>query len=61
MKVTVMKCILDRDFVGESDSDEDDSDDYSSDIFLIIPFINVFMVMLMIVELVKCFNKHDLE
>jgi signal peptidase I len=29
-------------------------------IFLIIPFINVFMVMLMIVELVKCFNKHEL-
>jgi len=29
-------------------------------IFLIIPFINVFMVMLMIVELVKCFNKHAL-
>ncbi len=27
-------------------------------IFLIIPFINVFMVMLMMVELVKCFNKH---
>lgn len=29
-------------------------------VFLIIPFINVFMIMLMIVELVKCFNKHDL-
>ena len=29
-------------------------------IFLIIPFINVFMIMLMIVELVKCFNKHAL-
>jgi len=29
-------------------------------IFLIIPFINVFMVMLMIVELVKCFGRHDL-
>jgi len=29
-------------------------------IFLIIPFINVFMVMLMIVETVKCFNKHAL-
>ncbi|MCB0805231.1 MAG: signal peptidase I [Bacteroidales bacterium] len=29
-------------------------------IFLIIPFINVFMVMLMIVELVKCFGKHAL-
>lgn len=29
-------------------------------IFLIIPFINVFMVMLMIVELAKCFNKHSL-
>jgi signal peptidase I len=29
-------------------------------IFLIIPFINVFMVMLMLVELVKCFNKHSL-
>ncbi len=29
-------------------------------IFLIIPFINVFMVMLMIVELVKCFNKQAL-
>jgi signal peptidase I len=29
-------------------------------IFLIIPFINVFMVMLMIVELVKCFDKHEL-
>lgn len=29
-------------------------------IFLIIPFINVFMVMLMIVELVKCFNKNAL-
>ena len=29
-------------------------------VFLIIPFINVFMVMLMIVELVKCFNKHAL-
>ena len=29
-------------------------------IFLIIPFINVFMIMLMIVELVKCFDKHEL-
>jgi signal peptidase I len=29
-------------------------------IFLIIPFINVFMIMLMIVELVKCFEKHAL-
>jgi signal peptidase I len=29
-------------------------------IFLIIPFINVFMIMLMIVELVKCFNKQEL-
>ncbi|MCD4697129.1 MAG: signal peptidase I [Bacteroidales bacterium] len=29
-------------------------------IFIIIPFINVFMIMLMIVELVKCFNKHSL-
>ena len=29
-------------------------------IFLIIPFINVFMIMLMIVELVKCFGKHTL-
>ena len=26
-------------------------------IFLIIPFINVFMIMLMMVELAKCFNK----
>lgn len=29
-------------------------------IFLIIPFINVFMIMLMIVELVKCFGKYSL-
>ncbi|MBL7103581.1 MAG: signal peptidase I [Bacteroidales bacterium] len=29
-------------------------------IFLLIPFINVFMVMLMIVELVKCFEKFAL-
>ncbi len=29
-------------------------------IFLIVPFINVFMIMLMIVELVKCFDKHAL-
>lgn len=29
-------------------------------IFLIIPFINVFMIMLMIVELVKCFQKNAL-
>lgn len=29
-------------------------------IFLIIPFINVFMIMLMIVELVKCFDKNAL-
>jgi len=29
-------------------------------IILIIPFVNVFMLMLMIVELVKCFNKHAL-
>ena len=29
-------------------------------IFLIIPFINVFMIMLMIVELVKCFEKYAL-
>ncbi len=29
-------------------------------IFLIIPFINVFMLMLMIVELAKCFNKQEL-
>lgn len=29
-------------------------------VFLIIPFINVFMIMLMIVELAKCFNKHKL-
>ncbi len=29
-------------------------------ILLIIPFINVFMVMLMIVELVKCFDKQEL-
>lgn len=29
-------------------------------IFLIIPFINVFMIMLMIVELVKCFQKYAL-
>ena len=29
-------------------------------IFLVVPFINVFMIMLMIVELVKCFDKHEL-
>lgn len=29
-------------------------------IFLIIPFINVFMIMLMLVELAKCFKKYDL-
>ncbi len=29
-------------------------------IFLLIPFINVFMILLMIVELVKCFNKFGL-
>jgi signal peptidase I len=29
-------------------------------VFLIIPFINVFMIMLMIVELVKCFKKYAL-
>jgi signal peptidase I len=29
-------------------------------IFILIPFINVFMVMLMLVELVKCFNKFGL-
>jgi len=29
-------------------------------IFLLIPFINVFVFMLMIVEMVKCFNKHGL-
>jgi signal peptidase I len=28
--------------------------------FLVFPFINVFMIMLMIVELDKCFGKHDL-
>jgi len=27
-------------------------------ILLIVPFINVFMIMLMLVELAKCFNKH---
>ncbi len=29
-------------------------------IFLLIPFINVFMVLLMVVELAKCFGKHGL-
>ncbi|HRY32329.1 MAG TPA: S26 family signal peptidase [Bacteroidales bacterium] len=29
-------------------------------IFLLTPFINVFVIMLMIVELLKCFNKHGL-
>lgn len=29
-------------------------------IFILIPFINVFMVLLMIVEVLKCFNKHGL-
>jgi signal peptidase I len=29
-------------------------------IFLLIPFINVFMILLMIVELLKCFKKHGL-
>jgi len=29
-------------------------------IFILIPFINVFMILLMIVELLKCFNKHGL-
>lgn len=29
-------------------------------IFIFIPFINVFMVLLMIVEIVKCFNKYSL-
>ena len=29
-------------------------------IFILIPFINVFMLLLMIVELVKCFNKFSL-
>lgn len=29
-------------------------------VFLLIPFINVFVFMLMIVELAKCFNKHGL-
>jgi len=29
-------------------------------IFLLIPFINVFMILLMIVELVKCFKKYGL-
>ena len=29
-------------------------------VFLVIPFINVFMVLLMIVELVKCFKKYGL-
>ncbi len=29
-------------------------------IFLLIPFINIFMVLLMIVELLKCFDKHGL-
>ncbi len=29
-------------------------------IFLLIPFINIFMVLLMIVEILKCFNKHQL-
>jgi len=29
-------------------------------IFLLIPFINVFMILLMIVELAKCFQKHGL-
>ncbi len=29
-------------------------------VFLLIPFINVFTVMLMVVELVKCFNKEGL-
>jgi signal peptidase I len=28
--------------------------------FLVFPFINVFMILLMIVELVKCFSKHAL-
>ena len=29
-------------------------------IFLLIPFINVFMILIMIVEIVKCFNKFGL-
>ena len=29
-------------------------------IFLLIPFINVFVILLMIVEILKCFNKHGL-
>jgi len=29
-------------------------------VFIIIPFINVFMILLMIVEILKCFNKHGL-
>ncbi len=29
-------------------------------VFLLIPFINVFMILLMIVELLKCFGKHGL-
>src|SRR5208283_5227396 len=29
-------------------------------IFIIITFIDVFMLMLMTIELVKCFNKHSL-
>ncbi|MCX6284564.1 MAG: signal peptidase I [Bacteroidetes bacterium] len=29
-------------------------------IFLLIPFINVFVILLMIVEIVKCFKKYDL-
>jgi len=29
-------------------------------LFILVPFINVFMVLLMIVEILKCFNKHGL-
>src|SRR5512133_1266237 len=29
-------------------------------IFLLIPFINVFVVLIMIVEVLKCFGKHGL-
>jgi signal peptidase I len=29
-------------------------------VFILVPFINVFMILLMIVEVLKCFNKHGL-
>lgn len=29
-------------------------------IFLLVPFINVFVLLLMVVEVLKCFNKHGI-